>query len=183
MFKDIKGYDGYKVNENGIVINKKGHMMRPALSNKGRPRVALEVYDENGKLLHRDNLSIHRIVASTFIPNPDNLPVVMHIDNDPLHNHVSNLRWGTYKENSQQCIAENRRPENKFAQKNEYIVTNGDESIKCKGKKGVADLIGFTSERSIIPGVIRSGKYKGYEVINTHNKIPTAFIHVKSPFD
>ena len=180
MFKDIKGYDGYKVNENGIIINKKGHMMRPALLS-GRARVALEVYDDNGKLLHRDNLFVSRVVASTFIPNPNNLPIVMHKDNDPLHNHVSNLRWGTYKENSQQCIAENRRPANTFTQKTEYLVTNGDETIKCKGTKGVAELTGL---RFVTPDVIiRSGKYKGYKVIDTHKKIPTAFIHLKSPFE
>ena len=39
MFKDVVGYPGYKVNENSVVINKKGHVTRPALSKFGRLRV------------------------------------------------------------------------------------------------------------------------------------------------
>lgn len=176
MWKNIEGYDGYKVNENGVVLNKKGHMLRQALSNTGRPRVALEVYDENGKLLHRDNMSIHRLVASAFLENPDDLPIVMHKDNDPLHNHVSNLKWGTYKENVDQCINEGRKPECHINPSKEYIVTNGEESITCLGTRGVADLIGFT-RKTIRPGIIKSGEYKGYEIIptNNHAKIPFHF--------
>lgn len=45
------------------------------------------------------NLYIHRIVATCFIPNPDNLPEVNHIDNDPTNNAVSNLEWCTHEYN------------------------------------------------------------------------------------
>lgn len=43
--------------------------------------------------------SVHRIVAETFIPNPNNLPCVNHIDGDRGNNNVSNLEWVTYSEN------------------------------------------------------------------------------------
>lgn len=48
--------------------------------------------------------SVHRLVAMTYIPNPKNKPCVCHKDNDRTNNRVENLYWGTYKENTQQCI-------------------------------------------------------------------------------
>ena len=44
--------------------------------------------------------SVHRLVAETFLPNVDHKPVVDHIDHDPENNNVKNLRWFTYKENN-----------------------------------------------------------------------------------
>ena len=123
MMKEVKGFNKYKVNESGIVINKKGHPLRTALSNSGYLRTALEENDSN----HRINKSIHRIVAETFIPNPDNLPVVMHIDNDTLNNHVSNLKWGTQAENIKQSFLEGRKvsPKNNSS----YVYTLVDLSL------------------------------------------------------
>lgn len=44
--------------------------------------------------------NVHREVALAFIPNPTGLPVVRHLDGDPLNNIVSNLAWGTQKDNA-----------------------------------------------------------------------------------
>lgn len=42
---------------------------------------------------------VHRLVAVAFIPNPENLPLVRHWDDDGLNNVASNLRWGTHSNN------------------------------------------------------------------------------------
>ena len=42
---------------------------------------------------HKKTFFVHELVAKTFVPNPDNLPYVEHIDGDRLNNCASNLRW------------------------------------------------------------------------------------------
>lgn len=54
----------------------------------------------NGK---QKNKSIHRLVAEAFLPNPDNLPCVHHIDGDRLNNRLDNLKWVSEQENVKQA--------------------------------------------------------------------------------
>lgn len=51
----------------------------------------------NGK---QKNKAVHRLVAETFLPNPENKPLVDHIDGDRLNNNLDNLRWVTPQENA-----------------------------------------------------------------------------------
>lgn len=86
MFEKIKGFD-YKINTDGQIINSKGHILSQSISNNGYYRVHL---CKDGKAKW---YSVHRLVAETFIPNPDNLPEVNHKDEDKLNNRVDNLEW------------------------------------------------------------------------------------------
>ena len=54
----------------------------------------------NGK---QKNKSVHRLVAEAFLPNPDNLPCVHHIDRDRLNNRLDNLKWVSEQENVKQA--------------------------------------------------------------------------------
>ena len=49
---------------------------------------------------------VHRLLAQTFIPNPNNYPVVLHIDSDKSNMSLDNLKWGTIKENTLQAYEE-----------------------------------------------------------------------------
>ena len=45
------------------------------------------------------SVAVHRLVVETFIPNPDNLPEINHIDTNRQNNHVDNLEWITHENN------------------------------------------------------------------------------------
>lgn len=61
--------------------------------NKGYWTVNLTKYRRPKRYL------VHRLVAITFIPNPNNLPTVNHKDGNRKNNHVSNLEWMSYSDN------------------------------------------------------------------------------------
>ena len=47
----------------------------------------------------RKHLKLHRLLAKAFIPNPQNLSEVMHLDGNKLNNNLDNLAWGSHKDN------------------------------------------------------------------------------------
>jgi hypothetical protein len=92
-FKDI---GNYIVHTDGRVWSKyKEDWMTPKLSKKGYHQYHLSL---DGK---RTYTYAHRLIAETFIPNPDNLPEVDHISGVKTQNNLENLRWCTGKDNIQ----------------------------------------------------------------------------------
>ena len=71
----------------------KGQWRKLKKTNKGYLEINLF---KNGKPIFK---RIHRLVAETYIPNPENKPDINHLDGNKLNNHVSNLQWVTSKEN------------------------------------------------------------------------------------
>lgn len=87
---------------------------------KSKYRILAPVKSGNGYLtvaLGKNNpKTIHRLVATAFIPNTDNKPQVNHIDGDKRNNNVSNLEWVNQSENMKhayriglQSVSENQK--------------------------------------------------------------------------
>ena len=95
-WKEIKGFENYQISNTGL-IRKDGVILKP-FDNNGYLRILLINGDKKKKKL------IHRLVAETFIPNPDNKPQVNHKDLNKKNNNVDNLEWVTNQENVQHAI-------------------------------------------------------------------------------
>lgn len=84
---------------------------------------------------------VHILVAQTFVPNPDDKPTVDHIDRDKLNNSVSNLRWATHKEQTENTSTYNGghrrpRPTEYFEYKKQYYHEHKEE-LRAKAKAWV----------------------------------------------
>ena len=90
IWKDIKGYEGqYQVSNLGNVKSlKRNKVMSPIVRRHGY--FGVQLYDGKGK---QKTYSIHRLVAQTFIDNPNNYAEVNHKDENKANNRVENLEW------------------------------------------------------------------------------------------
>jgi hypothetical protein len=92
---------GYQISTCGRVKTSKGRIKRGYIQGHGYLSICI-----NYKYL-----LIHRIVAIVFLPNPENLPVVNHLDGQKNNAHVENLEWTTFKGNSQHAYDTGLHPE------------------------------------------------------------------------
>lgn len=107
MYKSIKGYEGYyEVNElgkirsvdrivkfqDGRIMKFNGRELKPSMDKGG---YAIVILNKNGI---RKMMKVHRLVAETFLKNPDNLTEVHHKNHDRTDNRVENLAWVTIYE-------------------------------------------------------------------------------------
>lgn len=90
-WKDIKGYEGsYQISNLGRVKSLKYGKEKILKNNNTSGEYSLIYLSKNSKV---SSYRIHRLVASAFIPNPNNLPQVNHKDENKHNNNYKNLEW------------------------------------------------------------------------------------------
>lgn len=129
IWKDIKNFEGYyqvsnlgrikslerivKSRGNGTMVIKE-RILRPSLNGSGYPIVGLSKESESTSYI------VHRLVAEAFIPNPDNLSDVNHINQDKTDNRVDNLNWMSHKDNLN------------YGSRNEKIAAKNSKAVYCE---------------------------------------------------
>ena len=98
----VRSLDRWVSSKNGSMQFIKGRILKLGNHNQGYLSVNL---CKNNKV---KTYLVHRIIAETFLPNPDNLPCVNHKDEDKTNNSVVNLEWCTYEYNNNYGTANER---------------------------------------------------------------------------
>ena len=182
IWKDIPGYEGYyQISSCGNVKSlpkikkifcEKEYITKEKIlgvdkNSRGYKRIWLS---KEGK---RKRIFVHRMVAETFIPNPDDKPCVNHIDCNIENNNVNNLEWCTKKENSEHAVKLGRTKwteEQKINQRKKFAKFK--KSVIGRSKDGEKIIFSSLKDLKTIgysPGDVcvcckdKTKTYKGYK--------------------
>lgn len=162
IWKDIVGFERmYQVSNLGrvksmgkIIYKSNGvrqtfseRILKPGRGSHGYYGVAL--YNKGMGETHL----IHRLIADAFIPNPDNKPMINHIDSDKTNNSISNLEWVNGKENSNHASVRGRMRRNHNQRINYRLSKIGELNPMSKlsnaDVKNIKRLIPFMKQKDI----------------------------------
>lgn len=149
----IEGFEGvYSVSTDGIVYSYKSGTRRalsPGIRKNGY--AAVQLYRQGLKM----QPFVHRLVAETFIPNPNKLPQVNHINGDKLDNRVENLEWCTAFDNTMHAAVSGLRNNDKAVL--QYDL-NGRLLNEYTSLKEAQIAVGHPNSNGICCCLTKSGK-------------------------
>jgi len=154
-FKILKQFPHYKIFSDGKVYSIKLKRYINGHKNK-RGYYAFTLYNLEGKRKHK---GLHQLLAMAFIPNPQQYEVVRHLDDNKDNNSLSNLKWGTIKENIEDAI-----------RNNVFKIPNNSKKWLVKDPNGdlikVNNLTKFCFENSLT----KQNLHKTYKGDRNHHK-------------
>jgi len=99
--KTVRWSPSYDVYEDGRVWSRHtGRLLKPFLSTQSDEYLSVKLCED----CEERTISVHRLVAEHFVPNPDNLGTVNHKDGNKQNNHRSNLEWMTQGDNKRHAF-------------------------------------------------------------------------------
>ena len=149
-WKSIKDFDGYYINKEGQVKSTRSYkgtkekILKGSTNQQGYKTINLI---KDGKVFTK---TLHRLLAQTFIENPNNYPCINHIDGNILNNSLDNLEWCTYSHNNKEAyrlgLKQSRIKPKKVVQLDkDYKILNVFESLQ-QIKKNLGFNIGNIGE-------------------------------------
>lgn len=159
MEKDIKGYPGYTITDDGKVISykfKQPRIMKTWYQKSGYENIKL---CKNNQTYH---FLIHRLVAEAFIPNPNNLPEVNHKNKNRQDNRVENLEWCDRISN----VYDSYSTIDQIRNFRECYLTLENSNEPIKYFQSIAAAARYASENfgCSESGLLRNHNSKGYEI-------------------
>lgn len=169
VWVDIIDFPGYQVSNTGKVRNMKDFRLLGQQLNKcGYYTVSLR------KDLESYTCLIHRLVAIAFLPNPDNLPIVNHKDENTINPNVENLEWCTAEYNINYGTSKERAKETKAKNK---LLEQAKQAAKIIEDKKVKTTKEYIRGKDYSDFVFSRKFDKASSSIKTKIKVPKAKRH------
>lgn len=125
IWKPIENFNNYQISSLGRVKNiSTGKVLKGSDNGEGYLQVKLF---KAGKGY---TIKIHRLVAETFLENPENYPCINHIDECKANNAVSNLEWCSYQYNINYGTR-NERTSRSMLGKQNALGNKNSKPVKC----------------------------------------------------
>lgn len=123
----IDWYGSLLINNKGTkVFGKSGKQLTVYRNENGYLEVRFGTTKGSREAHMQKGMTLHRLVALVFIPNPENLPQVNHKDGNKMNNCVTNLEWCTGEENMQHAKENDLRGDFKGSKNGRHKLTEDD---------------------------------------------------------
>lgn len=146
QWKDIYGFEGiYQISNCGNVKNVKRNKNIALTYCKRTGYIYANLYNN----YKRKNATVHRLIATAFIPNPNNFPEINHIDGNKTNNSIENLEWCTRSHNMKHAVANGLHMKViPHDLRKTVVAMNADGSLigTYNGLKAAADEFGISTQ-------------------------------------